>query len=450
MIAIILQIVLFQTIFLAIYEFFLKKETFFNWNRAYLLTAPFASIAIPFLKIPMAGAESFSKYATVALPEIFINSNTTVIEQTTSQVSYISIIFLIGVVIMTTMFLVKIAKIYRLISQNQKIQKEDYTLVLLSDSQRAFSFLNYVFIGKKLVEKENLKIIEHELVHCKSKHSIDLLVFELLKILFWFNPIIYLYQNRIQLLHEYIADEETIKNTTKEHYFNELLSEVFDVASISFINQFYQSSFLKKRIIMATKNKSKQVKKAKYLMIFPMVFLMVLCSSCVDAKKKDSEQKHNVVQGQKIEQSTKGLKVVQGKEIKQKAQEVERKATSAIPFSTIKKTPIFPNCKGDEDELRQCLKIKIKEHLKKNFNVKLANSLGLEEGVKRIFTIFTISENGTIKDIKCRAPHKDLEAEAIRVIKLLPKMTAGENEKGQKVAVKYSIPITFKVVYKTI
>ncbi|MBS9766856.1 MAG: energy transducer TonB [Flavobacteriaceae bacterium] len=436
MIATILQIVLFQTIFLAIYDLFLKKETFFNWNRAYLLVTPFMAMVIPFLKMPVVSNEVVSKYAFVSLPEIFINS--TSVAQTTQSFDYMVFVFFVGVTITTVLFIVKATQIYMLISKNQKVQKEDYTLVLLSDSRRAFSFLNYVFIGKNLLEKQRTQILQHELVHCKSKHSIDLLIFELLKIVFWFNPIIYLYQYRMQLLHEYIADEKTIKNTTKEIYFNELLSEVFEVASISFTNQFYKSSFLKKRIIMATKNKSKQVKKVKYLMVLPLVFLMAFCTSCVDAKKKKTEEKVEIVQGKEL----KNLKVVQGHEIKKESvEEVEE----VVPFNTIKKTPVFPGCKGNEKELRKCVQKKISEYINKNFNTELTQSLGLEKGIKRIAVMFTISKDGTIKDIKCRAPHKDLKAEAIRVIKSLPKMTPGENERGEKVGVTYTLPIAFKV-----
>ncbi len=436
MIHTILQIVFFQAIFLAVYDVFFKKETFFNWNRAYLLVTPWLAILIPLIKIPVISNETALRYAQITLPELFLNLEKTSSESTISPIDYGIIILGIGMGIALLIFLVKLIQIYRLISQNQTVKKENYTLVLLSDSRQAFSFLNYIFIDKKLLEKESLQIIEHELVHCKSKHSIDLLIFEFLKIVLWFNPIIYMFQHRMQLLHEYIADSKTIKKTTKEHYFNQLLSEVFKVESLSFINQFYKSSFLKKRIIMATKNKSKQVKKVKYLLVIPMIFLMLFYTSCADSKKENIENKEIA----KVEE------VKKTNELAKKNAPISKEEKDVVPFAIVKKAPIFPNCKGNEQELKKCLERKVAEHISKNFDTKLANSLGLKKGVRRVMAMFEITKDGTIRNIRCRAPHKTLEEETIRVIKLLPKMTPAEDGKGGKVNVKYALPIKFMVV----
>ena len=70
----------------------------------------------------------------------------------------------------------------------------------------------------------------------------------------WFNPMIYFYQKRITLVHEYISDAIVAKSETKETYMNNLLSNFFQVENISFVNQFYKQTFIKKRIIMMTKN----------------------------------------------------------------------------------------------------------------------------------------------------------------------------------------------------
>ncbi len=58
--------------------------------------------------------------------------------------------------------------------------------------------------------------------------------------------------------------------------------------------------------------------------------------------------------------------------------------------------------------------------------------------------MFKIDEKGNITDIRARAPHIKLEEEAIRVMKLLPKMIPGK-QKGKTVAVLYSLPIAFNV-----
>lgn len=117
-----------------------------------------------------------------------------------------------------------------------------------------------------------------------------------------------------------------------------------------------------------------------------------------------------------------------------------------VPFSVIEQVPLIEGCETvfNIKEQKECFSNKINEHVMKNFNTELANNLDLEKGVKRIFVSFKIDVNGDVVNIKARAPHKDLEEEAIRVINLLPKMTPG-TDKGKQVNVPYSLPITFKV-----
>ncbi len=124
--------------------------------------------------------------------------------------------------------------------------------------------------------------------------------------------------------------------------------------------------------------------------------------------------------------------------------DIEEEVFEDVPFIVIEKVPIYPGCKGNNKALRKCLEESIRNHVSKNFNVNLAQDLGLELGKKRIFVIFVIDKHGEINNIQIRAPHKRLELEAKRVIKSLLKMKPGE-QRGRRVGVKYSLPITFEV-----
>lgn len=115
-----------------------------------------------------------------------------------------------------------------------------------------------------------------------------------------------------------------------------------------------------------------------------------------------------------------------------------------VPFAIIEDVPVYPGCKGNKAKLRACLQEKITKHVNRKFNADLASDLGLSPGVKRIFVMFKIDKNGNITGVMARAPHKRLQEEAIRVIKLLPKMIPGK-QRGRPVGVKYSLPIAFKV-----
>ncbi|MDD3721261.1 MAG: energy transducer TonB [Lutibacter sp.] len=115
-----------------------------------------------------------------------------------------------------------------------------------------------------------------------------------------------------------------------------------------------------------------------------------------------------------------------------------------VPFAIIEDVPVYPGCKGTKAELKECLQDKIAKHVNSKFNADLASDLGLTPGVKKIFVMFKIDKTGNITDVQARAPHKRLEAEAIRVVESLPKMIPGK-QRGRAVGVKYSLPIAFKV-----
>ncbi len=124
--------------------------------------------------------------------------------------------------------------------------------------------------------------------------------------------------------------------------------------------------------------------------------------------------------------------------------EIEEEVIEDVPFSIIEDVPVYPGCKGSKAELKKCLSSKIQKLVAKKFNVDLAQDLGLTPGKKRIFVMFKIDKNGNITNVRARAPHKRLEAEAKRVVGLIPKMTPGK-QRGRPVGVKYSLPITFVV-----
>ena len=125
--------------------------------------------------------------------------------------------------------------------------------------------------------------------------------------------------------------------------------------------------------------------------------------------------------------------------------EEEEEVVEDVPFVIIEDVPVFPGCKGSKSELRECFSSEIRKLVNKKFNSELASDIGLQSGsIQRIFVMFKIDKYGNIVDVQARAPHKRLQEEAIRVIKLLPKMTPGK-QRGKAVGVKYSLPITFKI-----
>ena len=117
--------------------------------------------------------------------------------------------------------------------------------------------------------------------------------------------------------------------------------------------------------------------------------------------------------------------------------------TDEVALAVIENVPVFPGCRGDNESKRNCMSQKIAEFVQRNFNIELADDLGLK-GLQRIAVIFKIDKKGNVTGVRARAPHKSLEDEAIRVIRLLPKMKPGK-QRGKAVIVPYSLPIVFSV-----
>ena len=125
--------------------------------------------------------------------------------------------------------------------------------------------------------------------------------------------------------------------------------------------------------------------------------------------------------------------------------EEDEEVVEDVPFMVIENVPIFPGCKGNNQELRNCFSNEISKFVLKRFNGELASDLGLQSGsIQRIFVVFKIDKYGKISNIEARAPHKKLQEEAIRVINLLPEMTPGK-QRGKPVSVSYGLPIVFKI-----
>ncbi|MBA6153148.1 M56 family metallopeptidase [Gelidibacter maritimus] len=309
----ILQTVAFQVFFLIIYDVFLKNETFFNWNRAYLIGTACLSFILPFLKFESIKA-IVPEPMVVRLPLVIIGDvsptlDSTVIEmgaeQITEQAASFSwtYVWIAGILLATLLLTYKIVKIGRLLYKNPQRWQGDALIVYLLNKSTAFSFFHYIFLGTNISDDKKEHILQHEMVHVKEKHSWDLLVFEILRIVFWFNPLIYIYQNKLSNLHEFIADAKAVKYKGKSAYYQSLLSQVFETQHISFINPFFKQSLtrlnvfgkqftfhngqVKKRIVMLSKSKSKQIRLIKYALVVPMVMGMLMYTSSYASLIKD-------------------------------------------------------------------------------------------------------------------------------------------------------------------
>ncbi|MBT8232787.1 MAG: T9SS type A sorting domain-containing protein [Bacteroidia bacterium] len=282
-------------LFLSIYYFWLRKETFFKSNRWYLIHSILLGLLLPLLKnIPF----SFGNDAIVNAPIEFINVSTyslanvvtanTAESQSIDFFSILQILYFIGVSILTLRLLYGLGKIYKLWATGEKIKKGNYTLVVIKSDHLPFSFFNNIFISQSFIEKKYIqKILEHELVHIKHKHTYDVFMVQLVSIIFWWNPLIYIFKKLIKETHEYLADAYATLDNDIKNYGHILLGQSSSGIELALTNQFF-NSLLKKRIHMLNQKKSAGYKLSKYLLAIPILLFMVMLFSSnaiIDSKE---------------------------------------------------------------------------------------------------------------------------------------------------------------------
>jgi hypothetical protein len=274
---------LYLAIFYGFYLVFLQKETFYGLNRGYLISASLFSFIIPFLQI---GSFNLLIKGTKDMDLVYIDPN---LSKTAGNLSLISLGELVTVIylLIAAYLLIKLlTSFYELISLALKARRErlgNVVYVELNDSAVAFSFFNLLFINRSCIEKDT--ILKHEMVHIRQKHSLDILFFEFLKIINWFNPIAWLIQKDIKLLHEYIADDITTNADVQKHeYAMFLIQNSFGVTPKYLTNQIFNQSILKRRINMLNKKRSAGRARLKILLAVPIVGGMLFASTVAFSK----------------------------------------------------------------------------------------------------------------------------------------------------------------------
>ncbi|RMA65686.1 energy transducer TonB [Ulvibacter antarcticus] len=157
----------------------------------------------------------------------------------------------------------------------------------------------------------------------------------------------------------------------------------------------------------------------------------------------EADIEESVIQSTETNQNQEILEILKIEEIAEA--EVEEEEIADVPFAVIENVPIYPGCEVMEgnEARKKCLSNKVEQYVASAFNTNLADELGLE-GKQRIYVKFTINKNGDIVDVQARAPHPKLEAEAVKVVRGLPKMVPGK-QRGVPVGVSYSLPIIFQI-----
>ncbi|WP_420571910.1 M56 family metallopeptidase [Kordia sp.] len=249
---------------LLVYKVLLERERMYIFNRYYLLFGLCFSLLVPFItfetivEVPVTQNPDLLNFENMNASEA-MQSETT-IENTVPMWFYaLAVFYSLGLFVFSLRFMKNIYHIFYKITKNVKVFYKKASLVLLKENVLPHTFLHYVFLEKESYDTQNIaeELYTHELAHVTQKHTLDIILIELIQILFWFNPILIYYKKAIQLNHEFLADDAVLKSNIQIPAYQHLLLENAHWNHNLHLASNLNFSVTKKRLQMMTKHTSR-------------------------------------------------------------------------------------------------------------------------------------------------------------------------------------------------
>jgi len=420
-----LQVNLGIILFYALYKLICTRDTLFNSRRLILLLSLILPFIIPLIDIRewMETRESLVMltnfdYSTT-IPEIVVGTAGTEPGNQVFVISeWIKNIYIAGILALSVRLIVQAISLYMIILRTPEKTVNGIRIKCMKDKSGPFSFFNWIFLNPDNVKEEEIsEILTHEMAHVRQKHSIDVIISELVNICCWINPFAWLMKREVRLNLEFLADRKVMDAgfATKSYQYHLLGLTYSHKYGLS--NNF-NFSHLKQRIIMMNKKKTNGAGHIKYALFAIPAFALLLAGniSCSSEATKTDDVKENAA----TEKADEAEVIVQ------------EPATKDEAFAVVEQMPEFP---GGMKELMTYLKD----------NIKYPKAAQDKKVQGRVIVQFVVEKDGTPTEFNVvRSVDPDLDAEALRVLGGMPKWKPGM-QKGQVVRVKYTVPVSFKL-----
>ncbi len=280
------------------YKLVLAKETHVKRNRTYLLIAILFSLVLPSINVTIEHEDLAKANQIVWEFENSIEDQLIVVDSDSSQeiifdsVFWMSLIYSLGVITILGRLILNLVSIIKIIRANEIKKEGDLNLIYLEQAHSPYSFFNYVFLNPSILSKtENKQILLHESIHSKQLHSIDLLIIELVKAFFWFNPIIYLLKNALVEVHEYCADQACVVDDTNKIGYQQCLLHHIESKMNFNLTSAFKSSLTLKRIKMIKKSNTSVWAHLKLVLILPVLIISMLSFDYSEINLENPENK---------------------------------------------------------------------------------------------------------------------------------------------------------------
>jgi len=445
-------------VFYLFYRLLLSRETFHRFNRVALLSILLLSCLLPLVEVTV--EEQTEVHQTMMtleqwlmLADMMNTADTTDLQAEEVTVTWIQVallVYLAGILLFALRNGYSLLKLGGLLKSGRKENLSKYidggekvTLIVHDRDIAPFSWMKCIVISEKDLDENGREILIHELAHIQNRHSWDLLVADICIFFQWFNPASWLLKQELQNIHEYEADETVIeKGVDAKQYQLLLIKKAVGTRLYSMANSFNHSK-LKKRITMMLKEKSNPWAKLKYLYILPVAAIAVTAFArpeISETAEEISAVKVNdltaIVEAKAIKSTEESVQISTVSQDTVKVNyvptEVSRKLQGTAVFEVVEEMPEFP---GGVDAMM--------EYLQKELRYPESAK---EKGIQgRVTVQFIIDKEGNVTNSKVtRSVDKDMDTEAIRLVKAMPKWKPGM-QKGKAVAVKYTVPVVFRL-----
>jgi len=270
-------------LFYMVFWLFLRNETFYRANRWFLLMALVSAVIIPLFPLHYQVLVEPENKTTIfqALNDTFKNIQPVQPEivETTGKLNWQNIlltIYVTGAVIFLIRLLIQTIVLIRLMLQHRINSLNGLRVVENEKYGLPFSFFNIVFINPKFHTQANLpEILAHEKVHIREFHWFDLLFTELLTVIFWFNPFIWMFEHAIKQNHEYLADQGVLaQGHNVARYQALLINQLMGMQIIGITNNL-NFALNTNRFKMMTKMKTSRVLGIKFAWALPAIALLL-------------------------------------------------------------------------------------------------------------------------------------------------------------------------------
>jgi len=268
------------SVFYLFYWLLMRKSTHFGLNRITLATSLIASLVLPLFKIDLA-PEVVA--ANIPVMSIDLTNVVQVVSQPEPAWGIREIVLLVyftGLAITLFRLIYQSIYIHVIAKMSRTITKGKHTIVLVEKEITPFAYFSKIFIPASKMEEASFEsILAHEKSHLSQYHFLDLFLIELVTIIHWFNPIVWLYERSLKEVQEYMADDAVLKQgVSKGNYQALLVNQALGGPVFTISHQFNQSLILK-RIVMMTKMKSPQMAKIKVLLFIPLTAVLLMAFS---------------------------------------------------------------------------------------------------------------------------------------------------------------------------